>query len=63
LKKIRSKGNENSPDAGDILLAIKPKDTAEQREIAPQNITTIALYLQYSTPKRGNVTHHLEEHL
>lgn len=49
--------------AGDILLAAKPKDTAEQREIAPQNITTIALYLQYVTPKRGNATHHLEEHL
>ncbi len=49
--------------AGDILLATKPKDTAEQREIAPKNITTIALYLQYFTPKRGNAKHHLEEHL
>jgi hypothetical protein len=49
--------------AGDILLVAKPKDTAEQREKAPKNITTIALYLQLNTPKRGNATHHLEEHL
>ena len=49
--------------AGDILLAAKPKDTAEQREIAPQHITTIALYLQLNTPMRGNATHLLEEQL
>jgi hypothetical protein len=47
--------------AGDILLAAKPKDTAEQREKAPKNITTIALYLQLNTPKRGNARHILEE--
>jgi hypothetical protein len=36
--------------AGDILLAAKPKDTAEQREIAPKKLQQLPYICNTSRP-------------